>query len=140
MKKTSRILAILLTLVMLVGMALVMASAKAPSSTTTLGYEYDYDGLSVGSASPNLLSGAGSASNYSTNLIASSPDGNKYVRFAYKAETSSAKYRRDLDIGKYANTDSASLTHLSDYSYFTVDFDLSADMYSVFVGYDVQTS
>ena len=135
----SKILAVLLTISALAGMLLVLATAKAPSTATTLGFENDFESLDTGADfSSSFPSGTGSATAYSTATVVDSGFGNKYLRYAYKAEMGEKAYRRDLTIGKYANTDSSSLTHLSDYSYFTVDFDLAADKYAYLVGYRVE--
>ncbi len=141
MKRFIRILAVFLTLVMLSCMVWLSASATTPVTTTTLGFENDFDDLSEGTDfSSSFPSGTGAALTYSSALVVNSGMGNNYLRYAYKAEMKEKAYRRDLSIGNYASTNSDKLTHLSDYSYFTVDFDIAADKYSYFVGYKVVIS
>ncbi len=139
MKKNTKIFSVLLTVCFIFGILAIFASAAAPSSTTNLGFSYDFESDAAGKDyHGTFASGTGSAGSYSTVKVVDSGLGNKYVRYAYSAAAGEKGYRRDLLIGNYATSNSDKLTHISDYAYYTVDFDVAADAYTVFVGYKVQ--
>ncbi len=137
MKRFSKILAVLLTLCLLCGAIAIVSSAEAPSQTTntdngtTFNYTFDNDevGKDYNSSFP---SGTGSADTCTSVKVVESADGNKYVAYRYVKDANNKAYRRDF---RYAVS---SKTALENYSYITVDFDITADQYMVQVGYKVR--
>ena len=154
MKRFSRIVAVLLTICVLCGIIVTMASADAPEARTeNLGFVNDFEGDkdTVKSWIPtNFKSGSGSAGSYSYATLEGDDD-NKYLRYSWKAD-STKTYRRDLMFGVYeqcvtphitqvskenildyealkADIVSGEAKDISNYSYYTVDFDIAADQY-----------
>lgn len=120
MRKFSRIFAALLSICLVIGAVMVVALAEAPASTTDLGFSDDYEGYSAGDKDINNLSGGAKYS--STEIISDAANDNKYLQLSY-LESASRQYEIDYNFAAYPNT------MISDYSYFTVDFDICADKY-----------
>lgn len=120
MRKFSKIFAALLSICLVIGAVMVVALAKAPASTTDLGYSDDYEGYSAGDTVIN--NSFGDTTYSSTEIINDAENNNKYLRLSYlKAAT--RQYERYFDYAEYPNA------MISDYSYFTLDFDFCADKY-----------
>ncbi len=137
MKRFSKILACILTACLLCGMIVTAVFAEDTTSyqTTNLGYNYDFQSTSVGSTSTVFPSGTGNADTYSTNTVVQGAGENRYYRFAsINTKDAPKAYRRDLMYGVYNQT---SGTKLNDYSYLTIDFDITADGYAVPIGYEI---
>lgn len=141
MKRFSKALAMALTLCIFAGLTVILASAgqsTLPSVTTDNGKSKDFESLTGGSSyTADFQSGSNSAGTYSTVKIVDTGS-NKYLQFAYKKDASE-KYRRDGVYGVYSATDSSSLTHISDYSYITLDFELAADQYRYLIDEEVDS-
>ena len=86
---------------------------------------YDFEDKSTGAFSDNFGNGSGNAGTYSSTTVVSKA-GNKYLRFAHKADASD-RYRRDFLMANYKTTSDG--TRLSNYAYYTLDFDVAADKY-----------
>lgn len=126
MRKFSKIIAVLLAVTLIAGVIAIISTATPPASTTTNGLAYDFEDYKEGdNFTKNFGSGTGDANKYSSYSIVSTGN-NKYYRYASTALDAPKAYRRDLLYGTYNVTTG---TRLSDYSYFTVDFDVTADKY-----------
>ena len=126
MRKFSKIIAVLLAVTLIAGVIAIISTATPPASTTTNGLAYDFEDYKEGdNFTKNFGSGTGDANVYSTYSIVSTGN-NKYFRYASKSLDAPKAYRRDLLYGNYNVTTG---TRLGDYSYFTVDFDVTADQY-----------
>ena len=140
MKKLSKLFAMLLTVCLIVGIIAVVASATAPADKTThtvngVTYNYTFDGDNVGKDyNGSFPTGTGSASACSATKVVAGADGNKYVSYSYVKDATNKAYRRDFRYG------GSGTTMLNDYSYVTVDFDITADKYKVMVGHKVLSS
>ncbi len=137
MKKTSRIIAIMLTLCVLCSTIAIVAASKAPSElndmleSTQTAYVNDFESLTPGDTYGGFGSGSGQAQHYSQMVVGGQGD-NEYIAMRYTAgKFDGANYRRDFYIANTAKS------FLSNYSYFTLDYDISADKYQVPVGYKV---
>lgn len=136
MKRFSRIFAILLTVCLLVGVIASVVSASEPSvAYEILSKANDYENVT----STNMAAGSETTTtNACSTIKIVSANGNKYLRWAYKATpgdvagTNANYYRRDF---VFADYDTKSIKFdLSDYSYYTLDFDVAADQYLVLIG------
>ena len=137
MKKTSRILAILLTLCVLCSSIALVASSKSSADLTGMLEDVknakvnDFEGETVGKDYGGFGSGSGQAQKYSKVVVGEHGD-NKYIAQRYLADkTDATNYRRDFSIAN------SSQVRLSKYSYVTLDFEIAADKYQVPVGYRV---
>ncbi len=140
MKKLSKILAMILTVCLLAGIVAVVASATAPADHTTntvngKTFNYTFDSDADGTNyNGSFTTGTGDADKCSAVKVVSGVDGNKYVSYSYVKDAVNKAYRRDFAYGV------KSKTFLNDYSYVTVDFDITADKYMVMVGYKIKTA
>ena len=129
MRKFSKIFATLLTLAIIVGTIVVMSGALVPKATTDFGKSDNFETTAVGKNAKGFGSGTGSADTYSTKVIVKNEEtNNQYLRYSFLKAGAPKAYRRDYEYAPYSST--APTTHIADYSYFTVDFDVCADAYA----------
>lgn len=129
MRKFSKIFAALLTLAIVIGSIVVISGALVPKATTDFGKSDNFETTAVGKNAKGFGSGTGSADTYSTKVVVRNEEtGNQYLRYSFIKGAAPKAYRRDYEFAPYSS--SAPTTHIADYSYFTVDFDVCADAYA----------
>ena len=159
MKRFSKILAILLTVSVLCGIIVTMAFADAPTTTENLGFINDFDGDEAAANSwiaSNFVDGNSKGGPDASTRKVVGDDTNKYFQYAYlKDATKSSPYRFDLKTGIFDQINSGytpeggeklkgvaafqqaltdgKIKDLAQYSYYTVDFDITADKYRYLV-------
>lgn len=134
MKKSTKLFALLLISCLVFAAIAIIALADSSSQEqiqTIRNYKFEDD------KTPSTSNGS-SASTYRSLSVVDSTKGNKYLRFAQK-KVSTGAYTTAFLIGNTnpSKNEIDSATLLSEYDYFTVDFDLASDKCFVFVGYEV---
>lgn len=121
MRKFSKIFAVLLSVCIIATIVAVFSSAAAPAEKTEVLRSYDFETIDD---IPTGTSNGGAGTYADMQVVKNEQLGNSYFRYSYK-KAGTASYNRAIFLAHKTIGN----TRLSDYSYYTVDFDIAADQY-----------